>query len=139
MHADLTPYRRFPGNAAEAMEFYRSLFGAELQTMTYDQIHSAEEVGDQGDKIMHAELIVDGRKLLFAADIPPGMETTHGEDTPLSLTGGPAEEAELRGYWEKLAEGADITMPLAAVPWGATYGALQDRFGTHWMFNIAGQ
>lgn len=137
MNAELTPHRRFFGNAAEAMKFYQDIFGGELQVMTFGEIHTADEVGDYVDKVMHSELIVAGRVLLFGADIPPGMEVTHGEDTPLSLTGDNAAEAELRGYWDQLAEGANITMALGSVPWGATFGALTDRFGTHWMFNIA--
>lgn len=137
MNVELTPHRRFPGNATAAMEFYRDVFGGELQVLTFGEIHTAEEVGDQLDKVMHAELMVDDRILLFGADIPPGMEVTHGEDTPLSLTGPNSAEAELRGYWDQLAAGAEITMPLEPVPWGATFGALTDRFGTHWMFNIA--
>ncbi|MGP6173252.1 VOC family protein [Corynebacterium sp. A21] len=138
MQADLTPYRQFPGTTKEAMEFYRSVFGGELQVMPYSAVHSPEEVGGMADKIMHAELIVDGKKLLFASDAIPGMERIKGEDTPLSLTGGPETEEELRGTWEKLAEGGEVTMPLEAVPWGAVYGALTDRFGTLWMFNIGG-
>lgn len=137
MKAHLTPHRRFAGTAADAMAFYQEIFGGELQVMTFGQIHTAEEVGDQLDKVMHSELRIDGQPLLFGADIPPGMEATPGEDTPLTLSGGPAEDGELRGYWAKLAEGAEISAPLESVPWGATFGALRDRFGTHWMFNIA--
>lgn len=139
MKADLTPYRQFPGHAAEAMQFYRDLFGGELQVMTFGEVHTAEEVGDHLDKIMHSELIVDGRKMIFGSDIPPGMEPIPGEDTPLALTGGKSDEAEIRGYWDKLSEGAEITMALESVPWGAVYGALVDRFGTHWMFNIGAE
>lgn len=138
MKADLTPYRQFNGNAKEAMEFYQSVFGGELQMMPFSAVHSEEEVDGDGDKIMHAELRIDGKKFLFAADIPHMMQRMKGEDTPLSLTGDAELETELRGYWDKLAEGAKITMPLESVPWGAIYGALEDRFGTHWMFNIGG-
>ncbi len=138
MLADLTPYRQFNGNANEAMEFYQSVFGGELQALPFSAVHTEEEVGNAGDLIMHAELRVDGKNLIFASDIPPGMQRIKGEDTPLSLTGSAEQEAELRGYWEKLSEGASsITMPLETVPWGAVYGALEDRFGTHWVFNIA--
>lgn len=138
MRADLTPYRQFNGNAREALEFYQSVFGGELQMRPFSTVHSPEEVGDAGDQIMHAELRIDGHKLLFASDIPPGMQRIKGEDTPLSLTGGPELEEELRGYWEKLSAEGTITMPLEAVPWGAVYGAVEDKFGTHWMFNIGG-
>ncbi|MFP7365904.1 VOC family protein [Corynebacterium callunae] len=138
MQADLTPYRQFNGNAKEAMEFYQQIFGGELQMMPFNAIHTEEEVGGDGDKIMHAELRVDGKKFLFASDIPSFMQRIKGEDTPLAITGTAELEAEIRGYWEQLAKGGTITMPLEAVPWGAIYGAVEDRFGTHWMFNISG-
>lgn len=138
MKADITPYRQFNGNAREAMEFYRSVFGGELQVLPYNAIHTGEEIGGAGDLVMHAELIVDGRKLIFASDIPPKMQRMKGEDTPLSVTGGADADQEIRGYWDQLSEGATVTMPLEPVPWGAVYGALEDRFGTHWMFNIGG-
>lgn len=138
MQPDITPYRQFNGNAREAMEFYREVFGGELQMMPFSAVHSDEEIGGAGELIMHAELLVEGRKLLFAADIPPVMQRMKGEDTPLAITGPAAEEAQIRSYWDRLSAGATITMPLEAVPWGAVYGALEDRYGTHWMFNIGG-
>ena len=45
---------------------------------------------------------------------------------------------ELRGYWEKLAEGGSVTMPLEVAPWGDAFGQLTDKFGVAWMVNIAG-
>lgn len=139
MTADITPYRRFPGNAQEAMETYQSIFGGELQMMPFSSVHSAEELDGQGDKIMHAELIIGGAKVIFASDIPKGMQATKGEDTPLSITGGPEQRTEIEGYWEKLAADGTIQIPLETVSWGATFGQLLDRFGTIWMFNIAGE
>ena len=41
-------------------------------------------------------------------------------------------------YFEKLAEGGTIEMPLEAAPWGDTFGSLTDRFGTPWLVNITG-
>ena len=51
----------------------------------------------------------------------------------VSLSGD--EEAALRGYWQKLSEGAIITMPLEKAPWGDSFGMLVDKFGVGWMVN----
>jgi PhnB protein len=48
------------------------------------------------------------------------------------------DEAELRGYWDKLAEGGMVAMPLEKAPWGATFGMCTDKFGVAWLVNIAG-
>jgi PhnB protein len=57
----------------------------------------------------------------------------------VSLSGDNEAEAELKGYWDKLSEGANITMPLGKAPWGDTFGMLADKFGTNWLVNIAGK
>ena len=54
----------------------------------------------------------------------------------ISLSGDETEE--LRGYFDKLAEGGEIAMPLEQAPWGDYFGQLTDRFGVSWMVNIAG-
>ena len=57
--------------------------------------------------------------------------------TNLALSGD--DEAELTGYFEKLADGGVVREPLVKAPWGDTFGMLTDRFGVDWMVNIAGQ
>jgi PhnB protein len=55
----------------------------------------------------------------------------------MSLSGD--NEAELQGYFQKLAAGGTVTMPLEKAPWGDTFGMLTDKFGVPWLVNIAGQ
>ena len=47
------------------------------------------------------------------------------------------DEAELRGYWDGLGDGATVLEPLVVAPWGAQFGMLRDRFGVTWLVNIA--
>lgn len=136
MKSQLTPYRRFPGTARDAMEFYHGIFGGELEIMNFGDMHQSEEVGGETDKVMHSHILVGGSPLLFAADIIGGMEITAGEDTPISVTGGADALDEVKGYWQSLAEGGTVQMDFAPVPWGAYFGSLKDKFGTHWFFNV---
>ncbi len=46
------------------------------------------------------------------------------------------DEKQLTEYFNNLAEGERITMPLAKQFWGDIYGQLTDKFGIHWMVNI---
>lgn len=55
----------------------------------------------------------------------------------LSLSGSEADE--LRGYWEKLADGGTVVMPMGKQMWGDEFGMCTDRFGNPWMVNIAGE
>jgi PhnB protein len=134
MTTRLNPYISFRDNAREAMDFYQSVFGGELTRSTFGEMHASEDPAEQ-DKIMHSMLVTDGLALM-AADTPSGMDVTPGTNISISLSG--EDDAELRGYWERLSEGANVTMPLEPAPWGDSFGMLTDRFGIAWMVNIAG-
>lgn len=132
----LNSYISFKDNAKEAMEFYKSIFGGEVYSDTFASFASDEmPVADEDkDKIMHAYLKGDNGIELMAADTPTGMQYSEGSRVTLTLNG--EDEAILRGYWDKLAEGGTVTMPLDKAPWGDIFGMLTDKFGVSWMVDI---
>lgn len=132
----LNPYLSFRDTAKEAMEFYHSVFGGELNTSTFGEFHASEDPAEQ-DKIMHAMLETPAGLVLMAADTPNSMDLTPGDNLAVSLSGD--DEAELRGYWDKLSDGGQVTMPLEKAPWGDHFGMCTDKFGIHWLINIAGE
>lgn len=133
----LNPYINLNGNARQAAEFYHGVFGGKLDMNTYAEFGqtSGDPVAD--NKIMHSQLQTDNGMTLMVSDAPPGTEGHVGSNISISLSG--QDEAELRGYWDKLSEGATINMPLEQAPWGDSFGMLTDKFGVDWMVNIAGQ
>jgi PhnB protein len=134
MASRLNPYLSFKNTARQAMEFYKSIFGGELTMMTFGDGGMPADPVDK-DKIMHGQLVAPNGFWLMGADTPPGMEFRPGTTMTVSLSGD--DEAELRGYWDKLAKDATIGVPLAKAPWGDTFGMLTDKFGTPWMVNIS--
>ena len=135
MASRLNPYLNFKNTARQAMEFYKTVFGGELTLMTYGEGGMAQDPASK-DRIMHGQLVAPNGFWLMGSDTPDSMPFQPGTTMTVSLSGD--EEAALRGYWEKLAVGASIAMPLARAPWGDTFGMLTDKFGTPWMVNIAG-
>ena len=142
----LNPYLSFDGSAREAMTFYQSVFGGELTVSTFGESGITAQMGDTtaddpgiADQVMHAMLVTGGGLALMAADTPPGMSYNPGDDVAISLSGPAEDEAELRGYWDKLVVDARETLPLEKAPWGDYFGMCTDRFGTRWMVNIAGE
>jgi PhnB protein len=131
----LNPYLSFRNTAREAMDFYRSVFGGELTRSTFAEFHASDDPAEQ-DKIMHSMLTTGGGQVLMASDTPNSMDYTPGNNYSISLSGD--DDAELRGYWEKLSAGGTVAMPLAQAPWGDTFGMCTDRFGVSWLVNIAG-
>jgi PhnB protein len=133
MASRLNPYLTFPGNAKEAMEFYKSVFGGELRMSTFGEFGSSDE--PFSDKIMHAMLETEKGFTLMASDAVPGMkDVTVGNNIVVSLSG--EDAADLRGYWEKLSGTGTVSMPLEKQVWGDEYGACTDRFGIEWMVDI---
>jgi PhnB protein len=136
MQSILNPYIAFRDNAREAMEFYQSVFGGKLEVNTFKEFQASQDPAED-DKIMHAMLQAENGITLMGADTPNSMEYDPGSNISLSLSGG--DEAELRGYFEKLSAGGTVVEPLEKAPWGDTFGMLRDQFGVNWMVNIAGQ
>ena len=132
MSSRLNPYIQFDGDAREAMEFYRDVLGGELVINTFGEYGSDDPA--TADKTMHAQLETDGGFTLMASDAAPGMEHRPGTNITISLSGEDGDE--LRGYWDKLADGGAVTMPLEKQMWGDEFGMLTDRFGIGWMVNI---
>jgi PhnB protein len=133
MPSILNPYISFKDNAKEAMEFYKSVFGGTLTMSTFKEGGAPVGPADE-NKIMHSMLIVNNGMTLMGSDTPPTMKRTVGDNISLSLSG--EDEKELKGYWDKLSEGANTSMPLSKAPWGDMFGMLIDKFGIPWLVNV---
>ena len=131
MVSRLNPYIGFTDNARQAMEFYQSVFGGTLVMNTFGEYGTE---GPDADKIMHGQLETDKGYTLMGADTIAGMERDSGSAITISLSGDDGDE--LRGYWEKLAEGGTVSLPLEKQMWGDEFGQCTDKFGVNWMVNI---
>jgi PhnB protein len=136
MQTLLNPYINFKDNTRQAMEFYHSVFGGKLEMNTFQEFGVSNDPAE-ANKIMHSMLEAENGITFMAADTPNSMEYRSGTNMSMSLSGD--NEAELRGYFEKLAAGGRINQPLLQAPWGDTFGMVTDRFGVDWMVNIAGK
>lgn len=137
MTTRLNPYISFRDNARDAINFYESVFGGELTLSTFGEYQASEDPAE-AEKVMHAMLVTPNGLTLMAADTPNSMDYNPGSNISVSLSGQSEDEAELRGYWDKLADGGTVTMPLESAPWGDTFGMCVDKFGIAWLVNIAG-
>lgn len=131
----LNPYISFRGTAREALTYYQSVFGGELDLSTFKDFSMPGIDENEADQIMHGQLDAPGGLTLMAADTPSSMDLAEGSKITISLSGD--DQDELQGFWDHLAEGGSVGMPLEAAPWGAFFGQLTDRYGVNWMVNIA--
>ncbi|MGW3622504.1 VOC family protein [Streptomyces sp. NPDC000880] len=131
MASRLNPYLIFGGDARQALEFYKEVFGGTLTLNTYGQF--GQQGTPEADKIMHGMLETPSGFTLMGADTPSG-EHTPGNNFSVSLSGD--DDVELRGYWEKLSAGGSVSVPMEKQMWGDVFGMCTDRFGIPWMLNI---
>lgn len=134
MATRLNPYVSFGDNAREAMTFYQQVLGGNLELHTFGEYGAANE--PYADLVMHSLLETDDGLTLMAADSPPGMARTVGNNITISLSGDDGDS--LRSRFKALAEGGSVDVPLEKQMWGDEFGQLTDRFGVGWLVNIAG-
>ena len=134
MASVLNPYLNFNGNARQALEFYNSVFGGNLNVSTFADFGTPKDAPDAG-KIMHGQLETSAGYTIMAADTPPGMEYQGMHGFGVSLSGDDGDV--LHGYWEKLSASGTTTMPLQKQAWGDEFGMCTDQFGVPWMVNIS--
>ena len=142
MTTTLTPYLSFDGNTREAFAFYEKALGAKIQTMmSYADMPAppATDAGcgdgprPSGSGIMHACLALPGGAMLFAGDTPPGMPYEGVKGVMLAIQYDSIDQAHTA--FHALAQGGQVTMPLAPAFWAKTFGMLTDRFGVSWAVN----
>lgn len=132
MSLSFTPYLMFRGQARDAMEFYQSIFGGDLNVLTFEQGGMTEGVDPA--QVMHSQL--DGTVRIMGADVPESMELSTGSRISLCFAGDEAGLETGREYFAKLGAGGAVNMPLDKAPWGDYYGDLTDKYGINWMFDF---
>lgn len=137
-------YLNFQGNAEEAFNYYKSVFGTEFSTpMMYMRDlppHQEAPKLSEADMncVMHVALPIIGGTELMGTDMLESMghKIIIGNNTTISLQLDSKEEADK--FYKALAEGGSDKAPMRDEFWGY-WGCCLDKFGIRWMFNVMNQ
>jgi PhnB protein len=134
----INPHINFNGNAEEAFNFYKSVFGGEFATIVRfrDMPMEGFEVSEnEANKIMHIALPI-GRNVLMANDVPEflGKVNENENRSKISVSAESREEADK--LFNGLSVGGSIEMPIEDSPWGSYFGMFRDKFGIEWMVDF---
>ncbi|MBS1748517.1 MAG: VOC family protein [Bacteroidetes bacterium] len=142
--ANVSIYLNFNGNAEEAFNYYKKIFGTEFSAPIFrmKDMPATDGIPPLSDadknKVMHVALPILGGTLLMATDIleSMGQKLVEGNNVTISLNTDTKEEAD-RLYKELSLGGSGGIAPHDEF-WGY-WGTCKDRFGIRWMFNVSAQ
>jgi PhnB protein len=125
----------FDGKCEQAMEFYKACLGGDLTLVKVGESPAKDFMpAAMHHKVVNARL-KSGDIDISASDwLMPNRTPVRGNTVCLYLSGGTKQE--LKGFFDRLSEGADVTDPLKDQFHGL-YGALNDKFGVRWMFQTS--
>jgi PhnB protein len=134
----INPYINFNGNAEEAFNFYKSVFGGEFaQIMRFKDLSNPEfpVAENEADKVMHIALPV-GTNVLMGNDVPEIMGRVNENEnrSKISISAESREEADK--LFSGLSADGNIEMPIGDSPWGSYFGMFRDKFGIEWMIDF---
>jgi PhnB protein len=134
----IQPYLMFGGRCEEALEFYRTALGAQIDMlMRFSESPDPTPPGmlppGFENKVMHASFRIAGNVLMASDGCEVGAQFK-GFSLSISVT----TEAEADRYFSALSDGGQVQMPLTKTFWSPRFGMLTDRFGIAWMINVVG-
>jgi len=132
--ATINPYINFNGNAEEAFNLYKAVFGGEFASVVrFKDLESSEfpVSEDEANKIMRIVLPIGGNTLI-ANDVPESMGPVneHENRSKISVDAESREEADK--IFTGLSVGGDVEMPLSESPWGTYFAMFRDKYGIEW-------
>ena len=130
----INPYINFNGNAEEAFNFYKSVFGGEFaMIMRFKDMPSPENPfsENEANKIMHIVLPI-GKNVLMANDVPESMGRTNEKENRSKISVSAESKEEADKIFSGLSAGGNIEMPIADSPWGSYFGMFRDKYGIEW-------
>ena len=129
----INPYINFNGNAEEAFNFYKSVFGGELAMIIRfgDMPHPNIPVSEHNN-IMHIALPI-GKNMLMGNDVPEFMGRVNEKENRSKISISAASKEEADNLYNGLSAGGQIEMPIGDSPWGSYFAMFRDKYGIEWM------
>ena len=138
----INPYINFNGNAEEAFNFYKSVFGGEFAKIMRFKDMSSRNFGtefpiaeNEANKIMHIALPI-GKNILMANDVPESMGRVNENENRSKISISAASREEADKLFSGLSAGGNIEVPIDDSPWGSYFGMFRDKFGIEWMVDF---
>ncbi|MCP9751208.1 VOC family protein [Ferruginibacter sp. HRS2-29] len=134
--ATINPHVNFNGNAEEAFNFYRSVFGGNFSKVVRFKdlsIPGFEIPKQEEDKIMHIALPTGQGSVLMGNDVPEIMGKTNENENRSKIVIQAETKDEADKLFNGLSAGGQPEYPIGDSPWGTYFGSFRDKYGIEWM------
>lgn len=128
---NVNPYLSFEGKAQEAIDFYKSAIGAQVEVVMQfkDGPPDMQCAPENKNKVMHAAFKV-GDTTIMASD---GMCSGKTAFSGISLTLNATSDADAEKLFAALSQGGKVNMPMSETFFAHRFGMVADKFGVGWM------
>jgi PhnB protein len=129
-------YLFFDGRCEEAIEFYKKALGAKVDMMMRNK--ESPEAPPPGmtappEKIMHASFRIGDTQVMASDGHATGKPAFQGFSLSITVP----DEGKAKQYFNALADGGKVQMPLTKTFFSPSFGMLADKFGVSWMVMTA--
>ncbi len=131
----INPHINFNGNAEEAFNFYKSVFGGEFaKVIRFKDLASPEfPVSEsEANKLMHIALPI-GKSMLTANDVPEILGKTNENENRSKIVISTESKEEANKLFNGLSAGGQVEGPIGDSPWGSYFGCFRDKYGIEWI------
>ncbi len=132
----INPWINFNGNAEEAFNFYKSVFGGEFaKIVRFKDLASSEfpVPENEANKIMQVTLLIAPGQMLIGNDVPEFMGKVNEDENRSKIHLGADTKDEAEKIFNGLSSGGQIEGPMSDSPWGTYAGMFRDKYGIEWI------
>lgn len=134
----INPHINFNGNAEEAFNFYKSVFGGEFaRIVRFKDISMPGQpiAENEANKIMHIALPI-GKNVLMANDVPESMGKVNEMENRSKISVSAESREEADKLFNGLSAGGNVEVPIGDSPWGSYFAMFRDKYGIEWMVDF---
>lgn len=136
----INPWINFNGNAEEAFNFYKSVFGGDFtKIIRFKDLASAEfpVPENEAEKIMYIALPISNGSVLIANDVPEFMGLVNERENRSKILVNTESKEEADRLFNALSIGGEIEGPIGDSPWNTFAGMFRDKYGIEWIIEFS--
>jgi PhnB protein len=127
----------FNGDGQDAIRMYTEVFGLDKpHILTYGSLPPNPGFvvsKEEEDYVFQASINIGGLDIMVQ-DLLKSMQMPYNNNITISI--GTQVECDVRKWFEAMENEGHITCPMQEMPWSKLYGAVKDKFGTSWQFQL---